>query len=193
MTSYDAVNPPRWFRYLLYLALAGRVTRDCFVGDLIEERNEIVRRGDKLGNKSLWYAGQLFAVISHRRLTIALTVVVCATILLSNGLLPVLGVNIPEFPGTNVIFFGGIALAWSYAGFIAYRRTGNFADGSLAGATSALFTMTAAMLTFALLEWDHEHLAAFELLPLFVLVGVVFGSLGSLLGRFVAPVNPSPR
>src|SRR5438046_10268927 len=109
MTSYDAVNPPRWFRYLLYLALAGRVTRDCFVGDLIEERNEIVRRGDKLGNKSLWYAGQLFAVISHRRLTIALMAVVCATILLSNGLLPALGVHIPGLPGKNVLFLAGIA------------------------------------------------------------------------------------
>src|SRR5438105_2638300 len=193
MTARENVDPPTWFGYLLRLALTGRISRDCFVGDLIEERNEQALRGEKLPNRNLWYARQLLSVVGHRRLTFILAAVVCLTILLSNGLLPLLGIDIPEFPGTNVVFFGGIALAWAYAGFIAYRRTGNVADGSLAGATSALFTMTGAMLTFALLQWDSEHLSAFELLPLFVLVGVVFGFLGSLLGRFIAPVNPSLR
>jgi hypothetical protein len=188
VSDHDAVDPPRWFRYALPLVLARRGSRECFVGDLVEERGETLKRAEKVENKNLWYGRQLLSVMSHGRLTVMLALVVCITIVLSNGLLPLAGIDIPEFPGINIIFFGGIALAWTYAGFIAYRRAGVVADGSLAGAVSALVTMTAAMVTFALLQWDHAHLTAFELLPMFVLVGAIFGSLGSALARFTAPV-----
>ena len=187
--SDHAADPPRWFLYALPLVLARRSSRDCFVGDLVEEREETIRRGHKLQNRNLWYARQLISVMSHGRLTLILTTIVNIAIILSNGVFPAAGIDIPEFPGTNIIFFGGIALAWTYAGVIAYRRTGVVADGSVAGATSALVTITTAMITFALLQWDHAHLTAFELLPMFVLLGAVFGSLGSALARFTAPVK----
>src|SRR5213592_2492970 len=155
VSDLGAVGPPRWFRYALPFVLARHSSRECFIGDLVEERGEIMTHGGKLENKNLWYGRQLLSVMSHGRLTLILTLVDCVSIILSNGLLPSIGIDIPEFPGTNIIFFGGIALAWTYAGFIAYRRTGVVADGSLAGATSALVTMTAAMITFALLQRDH--------------------------------------
>ena len=61
MTARENVDPPKWFGYLLRLALTGRISRDCFVGDLIEERNEQALRGEKLPNRNLWYARQLGA------------------------------------------------------------------------------------------------------------------------------------
>ena len=189
MKDSDQTTPPRWFRALLRLALAGHTSRECFVGDLIEERTEMLQRTEPVESRHLWYARQLLSVVSHGRLTVILAAAVCVTILLSNGLFPLLGIDIPEFPAANVVFFGGLALAWASAGFIAYRRTGVVADGPLAGATSALLTMTVAMTTFAVVEPNRANLAAFELLPMFVLVGAVFGWLGSGLGRFAAPVH----
>jgi hypothetical protein len=182
-----AVNPPRWFRYALLLALR-RSSRECFIGDLVEELDEIARKGDELPNASLWYGRQLVSVVSNGRLTLLLAALGCTAILVTNLLFPLVGIHIPELPGINIVCYGGAALVWVLAGFIAYQRSGIVTEGLRAGATIALVTMTTAMLTFAFVHRGVAPLAPFALLPMFTLVGATCGALGSALARFTTPV-----
>jgi hypothetical protein len=178
-----APNPPRWFRYALVLVLR-RSSRECFIGDLIEELDEMSRKGGELPSANLWYGRQLVSVVSIGRLTLLVAAGGCAAILVTNLLLPFVGIHIPEFPAINAVCFGGAALSWVFGGFIAYQRTGIMTEGLRAGATVALVTMTTAMLTFALIRGDAAPLAPFGLLPTFALVGATCGALGSALARF---------
>jgi hypothetical protein len=181
------VNPPRWFRCALPLVLR-RSSCECFIGDLIEELGEITRKGDELPNTSLWYGRQLMSVVSNGRLTLLLASIGCTAILVTNVLFPFVGIRIPELAAINVVCYGGAALVWVYAGFIAYQRSGVVTDGLRAGASIALVTMTTAMLTFAFIHRGVAPLAPFALLPMFALVGAICGALGSALARFTTPL-----
>jgi hypothetical protein len=61
---------------------------------------------------------------------------------------------IPSAPASK-----GAALAWVFAGFIAYQRSGIMTEGLRAGATIALVTMPTAMLTFAFIHGGVALLA----------------------------------
>jgi hypothetical protein len=181
------VNPPRWFRYALAFVLR-RNSRECFIGDLVEELGEISQKGDKVPNISIWYGRQLVSVVSNGRLTLLLAAIGCIAILITNVLFPFVGIRVPELAAINVVCFGGAALIWVFAGFIAYRRSGIVTEGLRAGASIALVTMTTAMLTFAFINRGRSALAPFALLPMFALVGATCGALGAALARFTRPV-----
>jgi hypothetical protein len=184
------MNPPRWFRYALPLVLR-RSSRECFIGDLVEELDEMTRKGDDLPNTSLWYGRQLISVVSQGRLTFLLAAIACTAILVTNLLFPLVGIRIPEFPAINFVCYGGAAVVWVFAGLLAYQRSGIVTEGLRAGATIALATMTTAMLTFAFIHRSVAPLAPFALLT-FALVGATCGVLGSALARFLtAGAGPS--
>jgi len=145
---------------------------------------EISQRDGKVPNVTIWYGRQLVSVLSSRRLTLLLAAMVCLAILITNLLLPLVGIRLPEGAAINEVCFGGAALIWVFAGFIAYRRRGIVNEGLQAGATISLVTMTTAMLTFTLIHPSGSSLAPFTLLPLFALVGAICGALGAALARF---------
>ncbi len=187
MRDVTTLNPPRWFRRALPLVLR-RGSRECFIGDLLEELDDITQKGEELPNLSLWYARQLVSVVRNGRLTTLFAVVVCASIAVTNVLFPFVGIRIPELAAINAVCFGGAALVWVFAGFIAFRHSGIVTEGLRAGASIALVTMTTAMLTFAFIRQDAAPLAPFLLLPMFALVGAVCGALGAALARFTTHV-----
>ena len=188
MRTRSDVNPPRWFRYALPLVLR-RSSRECFIGDLVEELDEISRARNEVPKPGFWYARQLVYVISSGRLTLLLASMGCIAILVTNAFLPLVGIRVPEFAAINVVCFGGAALVWVFAGFIAYQRSGVVTDGLRAGASISLVTMITAMMTFALVRRDGAPLAPLAFLPMFALVGATCGVLGSALARFATPIR----
>ena len=181
MSEIHVAPPPWWVRFALPLFLDRRC-RESFLGDLVEEYDDLANSGQTVGSPHFWYLKQLVFVLSTGRLSAWLAAAVIASILVTNVLFPLLAIRIPETQIINIICFGGAGVVWAIAGFIACSQSEETMDGIYSGSVIAFISMTAAMVTFALV---HHSLSVrpFAFLPAFTLIGACCGSVGSVVAK----------
>jgi hypothetical protein len=210
MSPIHVARPPWWVRFALPLFIDQRC-RESFLGDLVEEYDDLTKSGQPVGSPHLWYLKQLVFVLSTSRLSAWLAAAVIALILVTNVLFPLLAIRIPETQIINIVCFGGAGIVWAIAGFIACSQSEEMMDGIYSGSVIAFISMTAAMVTFELV---HDFLsgilllktggiasvvqdrildsstdriratvAPFAFLPAFTLIGACCGSVGSIVAK----------
>ncbi len=210
MTQTFVARPPWWVHFVLPLFLDGR-TRESFLGDLIEEFNDLAKSARPVRSPHLWYLKQLVFALSTGRLSVWMAAAVSVSILVTNVLFPLLAISIPETQVINIICFGGAGIVWAIAGFIACSQSEEIMDGVYSGSVIAFISMTAAMMTFALvhdvlsgilmlktsgiasvvqdrvLDSSTDRIRAsaapFAFLPAFTLIGACCGSVGSIAAK----------
>ena len=181
MSQTRVAPPPSWVRFALPLFLT-KSCREPFLGDLIEEYDDLTRSGAAIVSPHLWYLKQLMFVLSTGRLSVWLAAAVIASILVTNVLFPLLAIRLPETQVINIICFGGAGVVWTIAGFIACSQSEEMMDGIYSGSGIAFTSMTAAMVTFALVHISLS-MRPFAFLPAFTLIGAGCGSVGSIVAK----------
>ena len=169
MTHIPDARPPWWVRFVLPL-FVNRRHGESFFGDLVEEYGDLAKSGRPVRSPNLWYLNQLVFALSTGRLSAWMAAAVSLSILVTNVLFPLLAIRIPETQVVNIICFGGAAIVWAITGFIACSQSEEIMDGVYSGSVIAFISMTAAMMTFALV---HDFLSGILLLKTSGIVGVV--------------------
>jgi len=221
----DDAAPPRWAEAMLLRVLAP-ADAPAIAGDLLEHYREGVLPARGRLRADLWYVGQLASLcgriaigakagrLHDRSLGVALGGVLALVIVLSNVVLPKVGVTFPDADLDGPLFMVLLFAAFATCGFLAYRRRRSFAAPFRAGLIVAFCSLSIAMLTFFAVDnlffdlvsrqpekiWSfrHSHDASMRthinlglakgvvlFLPILTGLGGVCGSLGGLFGSLL--------
>ena len=185
-------SPPRWAEATLR-SLLRHSDRESISGDLLEEYRAV--RHPVLGAfwATAWYVQQSLSVL-WRLMWPGLLALTGLTLLS----LKVKALGYPSLVPAPLVSLED-ALVYLWVGYYASRRTGLIRTGAIvAGATSFigftfLFTSVAIM-NPGLLAAPFDKPFIFVILSVMTLlalgVGVVAGTLGSVIGKWLAPVSP---
>jgi hypothetical protein len=185
-------NPPRWAEALLR-SLLRPSDRESISGDLLEEYRAV--RHPVLGAfwATAWYVQQSLSVL-WRLMWPGLLALTGVTLLS----LKVKALGYPSLVPAPLVSLED-ALVYLWVGYYASRRTGLIRTGAIvAGATSFIgftFLFTSVAITNpGLLAAPFGKPFIFVILSVMTLlalgVGVVAGILGSVIGKWLAPVSP---
>ena len=188
-----SVTPPRWAEALLRVFLKPRDV-DNVSGDLLEEYRDSIHPARGRRGADVWYVTEVLGFVSHAaRVWAVLFGAAFVTRTALDWLAPPLDFHtrstVSTVVGVGILVASGLWASW---------RSGSFVAGTVAGlATAAIGALISVIGAAGLLAtWhDAETMAAirgsgglgevFALPLMMILPGVVFGTIGGLVGATI--------